>query len=138
MQSKIKSILLAEDDPRDGELTLAGFADHHLANKVVVVCNGEEALACLHHRGAFQARTGGNPVAVMLSSSRGTPDLAECHRHGVNACVVKPVGSPDFMEAVNQLGFFWAAVHEPPPDNTQGRAAVQTRDGDCVKGEEAE
>ena len=140
-----KSILLAEDDPQDVELTLAALEENHLANRVTVVTNGEEVLDYLYRRGKFTARAGGNPVVVLLdlkmpkvnglevlrimkaddhlkmipvvvlSSSREAPDLAQCYQHGVNAYVVKPVDFPDFMQAVKQLGIFWAAVNEPPP-----------------------
>jgi CheY-like chemotaxis protein len=141
----IKSILLAEDDPRDVELTLAALEENHLANKVAVVGNGEEALDYLYRRGKFKMRAGGNPVVVLLdnkmpkvnglevlktikadehlktipvvvlTSSRETPDLIEFYNHGVNAYVVKPVDFSEFMKAVKQLGVFWAAVNEPPP-----------------------
>jgi CheY-like chemotaxis protein len=141
----IKSILLAEDDPRDVELTLAALEENHLANKVAVVGNGEEALDYLYRRGKFKMRAGGNPIVVLLdnkmpkvnglevlkaikadehlktipvvvlTSSRETPDLIEFYNHGVNAYVVKPVDFCEFMKAVKQLGVFWAAVNEPPP-----------------------
>ncbi len=52
----IKTILLAEDDPGDVELTLAALEENHLANKVVVVNNGEEALDYLYRRGKFKMR----------------------------------------------------------------------------------
>jgi response regulator RpfG family c-di-GMP phosphodiesterase len=52
---------------------------------------------------------------VVLTSSRETPDLLEFYKHGVNAYVVKPVDFTEFMRAVKQLGIFWAAVNEPPP-----------------------
>ena len=143
--TEIKTILLAEDDPGDVELTLAALEENHLANKVAVVQNGEEALDYLFRRGKFRMRTGGNPIVVLLdnkmpkvtglevlkairadellhtlpvvalTSSRETPDLIEFYKHGVNAYVVKPVEFPDFVKAVGQLGVFWAAVNEPPP-----------------------
>ena len=141
----LKNILLVEDDPRDVELTLAALEEHRLANKVVVVRDGEQALDYLYHRGEFKKRAGGNPILVLLdlkmpkvnglevltiikddeqlktipvvvlSSSRETPDVAGCYQHGVNAYVVKPVDFAEFMKAVKQLGIFWAAVNEPPP-----------------------
>jgi CheY-like chemotaxis protein len=141
----IGSILLAEDDPRDVELTLAALEEYNLVNKIFVVHDGEEALDYLYRRGKFKGRSAANPVAVlldlkmpkvgglevlkimkadellkiipvvMLTSSRETPDLAECYQHGVNAYVVKPVGFPEFVKAVKQLGVFWAAINEPPP-----------------------
>jgi CheY-like chemotaxis protein len=141
----IKNILLVEDDPRDVELTLTALEEHNLANKVMVVHDGEEALDYLYCRGKFQARAGGNPVVVLLdlkmpkvnglevlktikadehlktipivvlTSSREAPDLIECYKHGVNSYVVKPVDFSEFVKAVKQLGVFWAAVNEPPP-----------------------
>jgi CheY-like chemotaxis protein len=143
--TNFKNILLVEDDPRDVELTLAALEEHHLANKVAVVENGVEALDYLYRRGKFETRPGGNPILVLLdnkmpkvsglevlktiktdphlkvipvvvlTSSRETPDLIEFYKHGVNAYVVKPVDFSEFMQAVQQLGIFWAAVNEPPP-----------------------
>ena len=141
---EIKSILLAEDDPNDVELTLAALAQHNLANKVEVVRDGEEALDYLFRRGKFATRPDGNPVVVLLdltmpkvnglevlhriktdeklktipvvalTSSRESPDVRRCYDYGVNAYVVKPVGFPDFINAVKQLGIFWAVVNQPP------------------------
>jgi len=141
----IRHILLVEDDPRDVKLTMAALEEHNLANKVFVVHDGEEALDYLYCRGKFAAREGGNPVVVlldlkmpkidglevlqvikadehlkiipvvMLTSSRETPDLTECYKYGVNSYVVKPVDFGEFVVAVKQLGVFWAAVNEPPP-----------------------
>jgi len=141
----LKSILLAEDDPRDVELTLAAMEEQHLANRIAVVRDGAEALDYLYRRAQFKLRAGGNPIVILLdnkmpkvsglevlktikadehlkvipivvlTSSRETPDLVEFYKHGVNAYVVKPVNFPDFMTAVKQLGVFWAAINEPPP-----------------------
>jgi CheY-like chemotaxis protein len=141
----IKNILLVEDDPRDVELTLTALEEHNLANKVLVVHDGAEALDYLYRRGKFKTRAGGHPIVVLLdikmpkvnglevlktikadehlkiipvvvlSSSRETPDLVECYKHGVNAYVVKPVDFAEFMKAVKHLGIFWAAINELPP-----------------------
>jgi CheY-like chemotaxis protein len=141
----VKNILLVEDDPADVQLTLSALEDNHLANRVAVVENGEEALDYLYRRGKFKMRSGGNPVVILLdnkmpkvnglevlkiikadehlkiipvvvlTSSRETPDLVEFYKHGVNAYVVKPVDFVEFMQAIKQLGIFWAAINEPPP-----------------------
>jgi response regulator RpfG family c-di-GMP phosphodiesterase len=63
---------------------------------------------------------------IVLSSSRETPDLIECYKHGVNAYVVKPVDFAEFMQAVKQLGVFWAAVNEPPPHTGREEASIQS------------
>lgn len=146
---KAGSILLAEDDPLDVELTLSALEEHHFASKVFVVHDGEAALDYLYSRGKFHGRTGGQPLVVLLdnkmpkltglevlkiikadeqlksipvvvlTSSRETPDLIEFYRHGVNAYVVKPVNSAEFIETVKNLGLFWTAINEPPPGGTQ-------------------
>ena len=141
----IKNVLLVEDDPKDVELTLAALEDNHLANRVAVVENGEEALDYLYRRAKSKMRSGGNPIVVLLdnkmpkvnglevlktikadehlkiipvvvlTSSRETPDLVEFYKHGVNAYVVKPVDFAEFMNVIKHLGIFWAAINEPPP-----------------------
>jgi CheY-like chemotaxis protein len=153
--TNIKNILLAEDDPLDVELTLAALEENNLANAVMVVENGEEALDYLYCRAKFQGRAGGNPIfalldnkmpkvnglevlkimkadenlrtipVVVLTSSRETPDLTEFYKHGVNAYVVKPVDFSEFMKTVKQLGVFWAAVNEPPPNIGLKRMAAR-------------
>ena len=149
--SVLKRILYAEDSPMDVELTLAALEEHHLANEVVVVSDGVEALDYLHRRGAFASREAGNPAVVLLdlkmprvdglevlrqvksdpelrtipvvimTSSREERDLVESYRLGVNAYVVKPVDFEQFVAAVKEVGMFWAVVNEPPPDTAGGR-----------------
>ena len=142
---ELKRILLVEDNPNDIELTLAAFAENHLANEVVVVRDGAEALDYLHRRGIFKMRAEGNPAVVlldlklpkvdglevlrqlkddptlrtvpvvMLTSSREEQDLLRSYQLGVNAYVVKPVDFQDFVLALQKLGLFWAVVNLPPP-----------------------
>jgi CheY-like chemotaxis protein len=143
--NELHSILLAEDNPNDVELALAAFTEHNLANEVFVVSDGQEALDYLYRRGRFKDRPNGNPAVmlldlkmpkvdglevlraikqdeklkkipvVMLTSSREEQDLVRSYQLGVNAYVVKPVGFQAFMDAVKQIGVFWALFNEPPP-----------------------
>lgn len=145
----LRRILLAEDDPRDVELTLAALSENNLANDVEVARDGEEALDYLYRRGRFASRPEGQPVVVLLdlkmpkvdgievirqlksdekmrslpvvvlTSSRESRDLEECYRLGVNAFVVKPVHFGAFVEAVKEVGAFWAIVNEPPPGSVR-------------------
>jgi CheY-like chemotaxis protein len=147
--STLKRILLAEDDPKDIELTLAALAEHNLANEIVTVRDGVEALEYLYYQGAFVQRPAGQPVVILLdlkmprldgiqvlrqiradeqlrfipvvvlTSSREDRDLAECYRLGVNAYVVKPVHFTEFAEVVRGLGVFWALINEPPPGSVK-------------------
>jgi CheY-like chemotaxis protein len=140
-------ILLVEDDPKDIELTLAALEEYNLANEIVVARDGAEALDYLYRRGAFEQRPAGNPVVILLdlkmpklggvqvlqqltandqlrlipvvilTSSRESRDLEECYKLGANAYVVKPVRFTEFIEAVKQIGIFWALINEPPPNN---------------------
>jgi CheY-like chemotaxis protein len=142
---ELKRILLAEDSANDLELTLAALEENRLANGVVAVRDGAEALDYLYRRGTYANRTGGNPAlvlldlkmpkvdgmevlrqikqdedlrripVVMLTSSREEQDLLRSYNLGVNAYVVKPVAFTEFMDAVRQLGGFWAVINEPPP-----------------------
>jgi CheY-like chemotaxis protein len=139
------SILYVEDDERDVELTLAALEEHHLANAVTVVRDGEQALDYLYRRGAFEGREAKDPVLVLLdlkmpkvdgfevlrtiksderlkstpvvvlTSSREEKDLVSSYALGVNAYVVKPVDFDQFMGAVRELGLFWLLVNVPPP-----------------------
>ncbi|MEK7249635.1 MAG: response regulator [Bacteroidota bacterium] len=141
----LKRILLAEDDRKDVELTLSALGEHNLANEVVVTRDGEEALDYLYRRGQFAMRGNGHPAVVLLdlkmpkvdgidvlkqmksdehlktvpvvvlTSSRESRDLEECYKLGVNAYVVKPVQFKEFVDAVREVGVFWALINEPPP-----------------------
>ena len=141
----IRSILLAEDNQMDVELTLEALGQHIFANDVVVVGDGAEALDYLRRNGKYADRQEGNPAVVLLdlkmpkvdglkvlkeikgdvslrtipvvvlTSSREETDLVKSYQLGVNAYVVKPVDFHDFVEAVSKLGVFWAIVNEPPP-----------------------
>lgn len=145
----LKPILLVEDNPKDLELTLVAFEKSQLANEVIVVRDGEEALDYLYARGAYEGRTPGNPAValldlklpkvdglqvlevikkderlhtmpvVVLTSSREEGDLIKSYKLGVNAYVVKPVGFPEFMDAIQELGVFWAVLNEPPPGSVR-------------------
>jgi CheY-like chemotaxis protein len=148
--ANLRPILLVEDSPNDVELTLEALAKCQLANEVHVVRDGVEALDYLYSRGDFKGRDGGEPAVVlldlklprvdglqvleaikadpglrqipvvMLTSSREEKDIVQSYRLGVNAFVVKPVGFKDFLEAIQDIGVFWAILNEPPPHRLAG------------------
>jgi DNA-binding response OmpR family regulator len=142
--SKLRGILLVEDDPRDVELTLIALQDYNLANEVVVAHDGEEALDFLYRRGKFSSGADGIPAVmlldlklpkvsglevlqqvrsddqlkllpvVVLTSSHEEKDMIRSYQLGVNAYVVKPVDFHAFVNAVKEPGIFWAVINEPP------------------------
>jgi DNA-binding response OmpR family regulator len=138
-------ILLVEDDPKDVELTLTALEEYNLANEVIVVGDGEQALDYLYRRGKFQTRNQDNPAVILLdlklpkvdglevlqqlkadkelkvlpvvvlTSSREEKDMVKSYQLGVNAYVVKPVDFHEFVDGIKELGIFWAIINEPPP-----------------------
>src|ERR1700747_1037605 len=147
--STLGRILLVEDDPKDVELTLTALEEYHLANEVVVARGGEEALDCLYCRGNFATRSNDNPAVllldlklpkidglevlqqiksdeklkmipvVVLTSSHEEKDMVASYKLGVNAYVVKPVDFHEFVNAIKELGIFWAVINEPPPGSVR-------------------
>ena len=143
---KLRTILLAEDNPKDVELTLEAMAENNLANQVVVVKDGVEALEYLRCEGKYKLRKAGNPCVILLdikmprmdgievlrrirsdavlkripvvilTSSREEKDIINTYDLGVNAYVVKPVSFQQFIQAVKQIGSFWAVINELLPE----------------------
>ena len=137
-------ILLVEDTDEDAELALRALKKHRLANHVYRVSDGEEAIEFLFGTGRYADRGAGMPRVVLLdlklpkvggievlqairadprtavtpvvvlTSSAEDRDLAECYRLGANSYIVKPVEFNGFVEAVKQLGLYWAVLNRPP------------------------
>ena len=142
-------ILMVEDDPKDVELTLTALEEYNLANEVIVARDGEEALDYLYCRGKFKDRSSDNPAVmlldlklpkvdglemlkqiksdeklkmipvVVLTSSHEEKDMVASYKLGVNAYVVKPVDFHEFVNAIKELGIFWAVINEPPPGSVR-------------------
>lgn len=145
MPEVLKPIVLVEDNPNDLELTLVALEKARLANEVITLRDGAEAIEYLGCTGRWEHREKGNPAlvildlklpkrdgvevlehikqdpglrmipVVMLTSSRQEPDLQHCYELGVNAYVVKPLSFSEFVKAVQDVGTFWGLVNEPPP-----------------------
>jgi len=151
--NKLGYILLADDNANDLELTQRALAQYKLANEIVVVRDGTEALDFLYRRGSYSSRHEIDPMVVlldikmpkldgievlrtmkaeprfqlipvvMLTSSRQGPDVEECYQLGANAYVVKPVDFAQFADAVKTIGKFWAVLNEPRVANGSSAAA---------------
>jgi DNA-binding response OmpR family regulator len=143
--NKLGRILMVEDDPKDVELTLTALEEFNLANEVIVTRDGAQALDYLYCRGEYATRSYDNPAVmlldlklpkvdglevlkqvksderlqmipvVVLTSSKEEKDMVASYKLGVNAYVVKPVDFHEFVNAIKELGVFWAVINEPPP-----------------------
>ena len=58
---------------------------------------------------------------VVLTSSHEEKDMMRSYKLGVNTYVVKPVDFHEFVNAVKELGVFWAIINEPPPGSIKRR-----------------
>lgn len=140
----LRTILLAEDNAADAEMAIDALREAKLANPVVHVEDGVEAMEYLLGEGAWADRPKTDPAVVLLdikmprldglevlkrmrsdehlkripvvilSSSREESDLVRSWDLGVNAYVVKPVDVHQFFTAVQTVGRFWAVLNEPP------------------------
>ena len=137
-------ILLVEDSARDAELTMRALEKGGLANKLLWVKDGQEALDYLFRHGEYAQRVEGVPRLVLLdlkmprvngievleavradqstkripvvimTSSQEEPDVARSYDLGVNSYVVKPVDFNVMTDIVRQAGYYWLAINRTP------------------------
>ena len=132
-------ILLVEDNEDDAGLAIHALKKHNLANNLLHVNDGEEALTYL-----FSSEMTSTPKVILLdlkmpkidgievlrkiksdestrvipvvvlTSSREERDILESYKLGVNAYIVKPVDFDKFTKAIAEIGFFWLLLNQPP------------------------
>jgi CheY-like chemotaxis protein len=134
-------ILLVEDNPNDVELTLHALDAHHLANRIHVARDGQEALDLLYADGLGRVpkpkvilldlklpkvdglevlrRIREHPAThtvpvVILTSSREERDIVESYELGVNSYITKPIEFDKFVDTVRTLGMYWLLLNQPP------------------------
>lgn len=137
-------ILLVEDSTYDAEMTIRALKKHKLANQLVWVKDGVEALDFIFCTGAYAHRPLGHPrlilldikmprldgidvlrrlksddatkaiPVVMLTSSAEEKDVVESYHLGVNSYLVKPVDFGAFMDVVAHAGLYWAVMNTVP------------------------
>ena len=142
----MRAILYVEDDPLDIELTLEALKENKIANPIVVVHDGIEALEYLRCEGPFKDRKTKNPSiilldlkmprmdgleflaivkkeakfknipVIMLTSSREEKDLIKGYDLGINAYIVKPVNFSSLIDIVKQMADFWLTINELPQE----------------------
>jgi CheY-like chemotaxis protein len=144
---KPRRILLVDDSPNDTEMAVDALHQYHLANEVITLRDGVEALDYLYRREKFANRTDGDPAVILLdlkmprvdglevlrqiksdarlksipvvimTSSREEQDVVKSYQLGVNAYVVKPLEFHAFIDAIKVVGAFWAVLNEAPRES---------------------
>lgn len=136
-----KIILLVEDNPDDEHLAVRALRKHNVANQIVVVRDGQQALDYLLDKDkplpalvlldlklpkvsgleVLQRLRGNDRTAILpvviLTTSKEEQDLLDSYRSGCNSYIRKPVSFVEFATAVQQLQIYWLMVNEPPPKN---------------------
>jgi CheY-like chemotaxis protein len=132
-------IVLVEDNPDDQTLTLRALKKQNVANEIVVLNDGVDAIEFLLdpekqlpnlvlldlklpkldglqvlRRLRSEPRTQVLPVVVLTSSDEDR-DVIEGYRLGANSYIRKPVDFNQFTEAVRQLGLYWLVLNQSPP-----------------------
>lgn len=134
-------ILLVEDNPLDAEMTLRGFSDEKLADNVVWVKDGQQALDYVFRKGAYAGRQDSGPRLILLdlkmprvdgievlkaikadestkripvvimTSSQEESDIVSSYDLGANSYVVKPIDLKSLMTVAQHAGVYWLAVN---------------------------
>jgi two-component system response regulator len=132
-------ILLVEDNPDDAGLTIRALKKYNLANHLLHLQDGEEALNFIFGEKMTSLpkiilldlkmpKVDGIEVlrkiksdeqrkvipVVVLTSSKEDRDIVESYKLGVNAYIVKPVDFDKFVKAISEIGFFWLLLNQPP------------------------
>jgi len=130
-------ILLVEDNENDAELTIRALKRNNLANHLLHLRDGEEALEYLFTENdsprlilldlkmpkvdglEVLKKIKNDPIrkhipVVVLTSSKEERDIIESYQLGVNAYIVKPVEFNKFIEAITQVGLFWLVLNQSP------------------------
>ncbi|AMV25564.1 Response regulator rcp1 [Gemmata sp. SH-PL17] len=147
MAERALVILLAEDDEGHAYLVQQNLLDAGLANKVVHVKDGQEALDYVRCEGAYRERVPNGPLLllldinmprvdgvevlrqlkadpktnefpiIMLTTTDDPREVKRCYELGCSSYVTKPVEYDRFVEAVRRLGLFLAIVKVPREDD---------------------
>jgi len=133
-------ILLIEDNAEDAGLTIRTLSKNNLANRLLHVEDGQEAIDFLFDEQNLMPKlilldlkmpkVDGIEVlrklkadekrrtipVVVLTSSKEEKDIIEAYHLGVNAYIVKPVDFDQFVKAITQVGLFWLVINQPPAE----------------------
>jgi two-component system response regulator len=137
-------IILVEDNQDDAALVIRALKKNNLANKLIHLKDGAEALDFIFGKLADEdaiikapkvilldlkmpkvngievlEKVKGDPrtkmiPVVILTSSAEDPDIKRCYDLGANSYIVKPVEFDNFSKAVADLGLYWLLLNHPP------------------------
>ena len=142
MVGKSIEILLVEDNPGDARLTLEGFRDAKVQNKITVVEDGVEALAYLRQEGKHaqavrpdlilldlnMPKKDGREVlseiklsedlksipVLVFTVSSAEKDILRSYDLQANAFITKPIDFDEFTGVVKSLEEFWLTIVKLP------------------------
>lgn len=131
-------VLLVEDNPGDVRLTVEALKEGKVLNKLTVVPDGIEALACLRKQGKYAdaarpdlilldlnlpKRDGREVLAeikaddnlkripvVILTTSEDKQDIARSYSLHANCYITKPVDLEQFIAVVKSIEDFWLGI----------------------------
>jgi CheY-like chemotaxis protein len=140
------TIVMAEDDDGHASLVQRNLRRAGIANEIVHVRDGQEALDCIHGAGAYAGRAPAGPLlilldikmprvdgvevlrqlkadeatakvpVIMLTTTDDPREVERCYQLGCGIYVTKPVEYEAFVEAIKRLGLFLQVVNVPRPD----------------------
>jgi CheY-like chemotaxis protein len=143
-------VLLAEDDDGHAALVLRNLKRAGVANDLVRVSDGQEALDYVRCKGAYSSRIPSGPLLllldinmpcidgvevlrqikadenteqipiIMLTTTDDPREVERCYKFGCNVYVTKPIGYDAFVEAVYRLGLLLQIVKLPQELSANG------------------
>lgn len=149
MRNELLVILLAEDDAGHASLVERNLKRAGIANEIVHVEDGQEALDYVRAEGKFAGRIQNGPLlllldikmprvdgvevlrqlkagektpkipVIMLTTTDDPREVQRCYELGCSIYITKPVSYDDFVEAIKRLGLFLAIVNVPREDERQ-------------------
>ena len=135
-------ILLVEDNPGDIRLTQEALKESKMANELIIVRNGQEAMDYLYRKGRYVdkpvpdiifldlnlPRKDGREVLkeiksdenlkkipiVVLTISKDEQDILKAYDLHANCFITKPIDLEKFIEMVRSIEDFWFTIVKLP------------------------
>jgi CheY-like chemotaxis protein len=144
MIQETTDVLLVEDNPNDALLAIRSLKENKLANEIVHLKDGQEAIDYLLQQGSYTGKKVFLPKVILLdlklpkvnglevlkalrahpetklvpivilTSSQVESDLIESYKLGANSYIVKPVDFENFSKSIREVGLYWLILNKPP------------------------